>query len=146
MAELANDEYGKLFHANVVIDRDHRLRRAESRYVVLTIYSLMVEIMRRCGYKYGYGELTHSFGERILNEYNGQVLDEIDLSNHTFSNGKHISHYFERLKRRKNYTDGMIEALKKELKVKIMVVEMAKTKQKMRNALDKATKKMTSKL
>ena len=40
----------------------------------------MVEIMRRCGYKYGYGELTHSFGERILNEYNGQVLDEIDLT------------------------------------------------------------------
>ena len=143
--KFTNDKYGVLWNGgNMVINTEHKQNKG--KYLAFALFYLMMRTMYECGYQMCYGNNTHPFMDRIVGQYNPTILHEVDLSDHTFNDGTHISQYFEKLQSKRNYTDQMVDSLKKRLKKQLIVFDMAPTNEIMSKIAYNIMRKINSKL
>ena len=118
LQEIAGNEYGKLFVPSAQCKTSSMKTRP---FLSMFILFLATSTMISCGYNMFYGELTHQQATKQNAVLKPRILHECDYSNHIFKDGTHISCYWNELKENRNCSKDMIEKLKANCKIYIVL-------------------------
>ena len=118
LEDIAGNKYGKLFCGTAMCKNSNIKTKS---FLAIFLGYLAVSTMIKCGYNVWYGESTHKAVTKQTQLVKPIILHECDYSNHTFKDNTPMTYYWDKLKKNENYTEAMIDELKENCKLCIVL-------------------------